>query len=201
MEKTKVIGKTKDIDGEELPKKETRLSKILVFVFLLFIGTIEAGMWYFQDIAYHESKNLGIDLTYAIVPIMVTVFIYFFTFFQEGKWTTFFRNILIFSLSMILVVIITFLRFEIQDIKSDIEQYECVSVESINEKFANYEKKLNKLEQQNIELTEYIKKQNHEYIGEFIINRKAINAQQRVIQRNSQNIESSKKYRLIKNPF
>lgn len=182
---------------EKLSKKSSILGKIVLFFFLIVIASIEAGMVYFRDTIYNESIHLGIDISWAILAIMVTVFIYFFTLFGEGKFTSFLRNSVVFILAMISVTVLAVLKIEIDKI----ELPESATVEYVNKQVLSYENRITNLEAQNNELKQSLQKYTDELIYELSINRKALIAQQKVIKENSREVESGKKYQLIKNPF
>ena len=182
---------------EKPAKKETKQSKFLLSFFLILVLAIELAIGYFGYELYYESINQGINIATAIVSIMVAIFIYFLTLFSDGKLMMLVRNTLVFFLVMSSLAIVVILKIEINNIQTP----KGLTVEYINEKFTEYDQKLQILNNQNIELKAHITKQNNEHIRELIINRKAINAQQKYIKGNSNGIESAKKYQIIKNPF
>ena len=98
---------------------------------------------------------------------------------------------------MVLLIMVVLLKLNIDKIQLP----QTISVEYVNDKMASYEERLKKLELTNLALKEELHKQRNDLIMEMEINRKAIHAQQNSIKGNASQIESGKKYQIIKNPF
>jgi len=177
--------------------KENKLGKFQVFFFLIIVLMVEALVVYYGYAIHHIRLEDNIYLMYGITGIMLSVFIYFATFFSEGKWMIFFRNFVVLILTMTSLITVVLLKIEIDTIKVP----QGLSQEYIESKFKAYEENLQQLQAQNSELKRYVDIQKSELIQELEINRRAIHAQQDIIKKNAGEIESGKKYQIIKNPF
>lgn len=181
----------------KIKNKETRLSAIEVFFFLILVLVAEAVVVYYGYTVHNISMQENTNLIYGVAGVMLSIFVYFLSFFAQGKWVTFFRNFLLLSFSMVLLIMVVLLKLNIDKIQLP----QTISVEYVNDKMASYEERLKKLELTNLALKEELHKQRNDLIMEMEINRKAIHAQQNSIKGNASQIESGKKYQIIKNPF
>ena len=181
----------------KIKNKETRLSAIEVFFFLILVLVAEAVVVYYGYTVHNISMQENTNLIYGVAGVMLSIFVYFLSFFAQGKWVTFFGNFLLLSFSMVLLIMVVLLKLNIDKIQLP----QTISVEYVNDKMASYEERLKKLELTNLALKEELHKQRNDLIMEMEINRKAIHAQQNSIKGNASQIESGKKYQIIKNPF
>lgn len=178
-------------------KDTTRLTKLQLSFFLVFILAIEVAIGYFGYVKYSEVIEQNQELSLGLLSIMVILFLYFASFIVQGKLTLLLRNTLVFLLGMVSISIIAIIKLDMLALKP----YDATDLTYINAQIAKNEARINALEQQNSKLIKHINLRNREYDNEIANNRRAIDAQQRAIKTNAGQIHSGKEYQIIKNPF
>ena len=181
----------------KLQNKRIGLSGIQVSLLLVLVLLVEIAVVYYGYAVHKITIEENIYLIYGVAGVMIGIFVYFSSLFVEGKWMTFFRKLLLLSFSMVLLIMVVLLKLEIDKIQLPKD----LATKHLNDAIAIHEDKLKKLEFENIALKEYINKQTNDLIVEIEINRRAIHAQQNSIKGNASQIESGKKYQILKNPF